>query len=122
MTAPIIDLLVQLEAPGTFATRLRAPVGDLDIEVKGVGPLNFPITARLAQKLRSVARPSSVGLREQTLHDATVRSTWEVAASRVKIAARRRKPVLATYLRTLQADLGFPDECEIEAVFDKLLI
>ena len=122
MTAPITDLLAQLEAPGTFAARLRAPAGELDIEVKGVGPLNFPITARLAQKLRNVARPSPFGLGEQTLHDASVRNTWEIATSRVKIAARRWKPVLATYLQTLQADLGFPDECEVEAVFDKLLI
>jgi predicted 2-oxoglutarate/Fe(II)-dependent dioxygenase YbiX len=122
MTAPITDLLAQLEAPGTFATRLRAPASDLDIEVKGVGPLNFPITARLAQKLRNVARPSPFGLREQTLHDASVRNSCEIATSRVKIAARRWKPVLATYLRTLQTDLGLPDECEIEAAFDKLLI
>lgn len=122
MTAPITALLAQIEAPGTFATRLRAPAGDLEIEVKGVGPLKFPITARLAQKLRNVARPSPFGLREQTLQDPSVRNTWEVAGSRVKIAARRWKPVLATYLRTLQTDLGFPDECEVEAVFDKLLI
>ena len=122
MTAPITDLLAQIEASGTFATRLRAPASDLDVEVKGVGPLKFPIIARLAQKLRNVARPSPFGLREQTLHDASVRNSWEVATSRVKIDARRWKPVLATYLRTLQNDLGFSDECEVEAVFDKLLI
>ena len=121
MTAPITDLLTQIEAPGAFATRLRAPANGLEVEVTGVGPLNFPITARTAQKLRGVARPSPFGLREQTLHDPSVRNTWEVAPSRVKITARRWKPVLATYLRRLQTDLGFPDECELEAVFDKLL-
>jgi hypothetical protein len=40
----------------------------------------------------------------------------------VKIAARRWKPVLASALRALQVDLGLPDERELEAVFDKLLL
>lgn len=122
MSAAITDLLAQIEAPGTFATRLRAPTDGLEVEVAGVGPLSFPITPRLARKLRAVARPSPFGLREQTLHDPRVRNTWEVAAGRVKIAARRWKPVLAKYLRTLQSDLGLPDECQLEAVLDKLLL
>jgi predicted 2-oxoglutarate/Fe(II)-dependent dioxygenase YbiX len=122
MSAPITDLLTQIEAPGTFATRLRAPADELEVEVTGVGPIHFPITARVAKKLRAVARPSPFGLREQTLHDPTVRNTWEVAASRVKIAARTWKPALARHLRTVQTDLGLPDETQLEAVFDKLLL
>jgi hypothetical protein len=122
MTSPITDLLTLVEAPGTFATRLRAPADELEIEVTGVGPLHFPITARLANKIRGVARPSPFGLREQTLHDPTVRNTWEIAASRVKIAARKWKPALAKCLRTIQTNLGFPDEAQLEAVFDKLLL
>lgn len=89
VTASLASMLAQIDAPGTFATRLRAPARDLDIEVKGVGPIDLPISARLAAKLRSVARPSPFGLRDQTLHDASVRVTWEIAAGRVKIAARR---------------------------------
>lgn len=122
MTAAISDLLAQLEAPGTFATRLRAPADALDIEVAGVGRLSFPITPRTAQKLRRVARPSPFGLREQTLHDPSVRNSWEIPASRVKIAARRFQPVLAEHLRTLRAELGFPEGCELKAAFDKLLL
>ena len=53
MTLPITDLLAQIDAPGTFATRMSAPADDLEVVVAGVGPLHFPITARLAQKLRS---------------------------------------------------------------------
>ena len=52
MTTAITDLLAQLEAPGTFATRLRAPADDLEIAITGVGQLTRPITARVAQKLR----------------------------------------------------------------------
>jgi predicted 2-oxoglutarate/Fe(II)-dependent dioxygenase YbiX len=122
MTAAISDLLARLEAPGTFATRLRAPADALDIEVAGVGQLSFPITPRTAEKLRGVARPSPFGLREQTLHDLSVRNSWEIPSSHVKISARRFQPVLAQHLRTLRAELGFPEGCELEAAFDKLLL
>ncbi|EYF02220.1 2OG-Fe(II) oxygenase [Chondromyces apiculatus] len=88
----------------------------------GIGRLRFPLTPRDARKLRSVARPSPFGLREQTLHDPTVRNTWEIAPGQVKIATRRWKPALARHLRTLQAELGFPEGCTLDAVFDKLLL
>lgn len=122
MTAPIADLLSQLEAPGTFATRLRALAKELDIEVVGAGRLRYPITPQVAQKLRGVARPSPYGLREQTLHDPSVRNSWEISASQVKIDARGWKPALAKHLRKVQADLGLPDECELKAELDKLLL
>lgn len=122
MTTLITNLLSTIDAPGTFATRLHAPTEDLEVEVTGVGRLEFPITPRQAQKLRRVASASPFGLREQTLHDPNVRNTWEVAASQVKINEQRWKPVLAKYLRKLQTDLGLPDECELEAIFDKLLL
>jgi len=121
MRAPIADVLAQIEAPGAFATRLRAPADELEIEVVGVGRLSFPITPRMGRNLRAVARPSPFGLREQTLHDPSVRNTWEIAARRVKIDARW-KPVLSKHLRTLRTELGFPDDCELKAVFDKLLL
>jgi hypothetical protein len=87
-----------------------------------VGRLGFPITPRLAQKLRAVARPAPFGLRDRTLHDRSVRDTWELARSRVKIGARSWKPVLTRCLRTVRSDLELPNECELEAVFDKLLL
>lgn len=122
MNILITDLLTQIEAPGTFATRLRAPTEGLEVEVTGVGPLEFPISPQIAQNLRRVACASPFGLRDQTLHDPSVRNSWEVAASQVKIDEQRWTPVFANYLRTLQTDLGLPDECELEAVFDKLLL
>ncbi len=122
MTTLITDLLTQIEAPGTFATRLRAPTEGLEIEVTGVGPIDFPITPPIAKKLRDVACASPFGLREQTLHDPSVRNSREIAASQVKIAERRWKSVFANCLRKIQTDLGLPNECEIEAIFDKLLV
>jgi hypothetical protein len=53
MTAPIADLLAPIESPGTFATRLRAPVDDIDVKVMGVGPLKVPITAGLRESVKT---------------------------------------------------------------------
>ena len=122
MNRTLTKLLSDIETPGTFATRMRASTDGLEIDVTGVGPLKFPITPRLAQKLRSVGRPSPFGLGEETLHDPAVRSSWEVAKSRVKIAARPWKRLLASYVQTLQVELGLTDDCELAAVFDKLLV
>lgn len=102
MTAAITDLLAQLDTRRAFATRLRVPAPALEITVAGVGPIRYPITPRTAKKLRAVARPSPFGLRERTLHDPGVRSSWEIPARRVKIAARRFKPNLMQQLRVLQ--------------------
>lgn len=122
MTTLITDLLTQIEAPGTFATRLRVPSEGLEIDVTGVGPLNFPITPDIAERLRNIGSASPFGLREQTIHDANVRNSWEIGPSQVRIGEVRWKPILTNCLRVLRADLGLPDECELEALFDKLLV
>ena len=122
MTEPIAEVLRLLEDPGTFATRFCAPVDGLAIEVTGVGRLRLPIAATTAEKLRKVARPAPFGRRDQTLHDSTVRNTWEIAKSRVKIAARPWKRALAPYLRAIQRELGLPDDCQLKPVLDKMLV
>lgn len=122
MTTPISHQLGQIDAPGTFATRFRAPAEDLEIEVQGVGSLKFPIATQQARKLRKIASASPFGLRDLTLHNTSVRHSWEIAANQVNIAEQRWMPVLANYLETIRADLGLPDECNLEAEIDKLLL
>lgn len=85
----IAALLGDLDAPGSFSTRRTASPDDLEIEVKGVGRLQIPISATQANALRRIARPAHYGLREQTLVDPAVRDTWEIPRSRVKIDKRR---------------------------------
>lgn len=122
MTTRIAEVLASLGTPGNFATQMRGSADALSIAVTGVGPLSFPISPATATKLRAVSRSSPFGWKDQTLHDESVRSSWEVATSRVKIKARPWKKALAGYLRELQAELGVPDNCELEPVFDKLLL
>ncbi|MFM2152463.1 MAG: hypothetical protein RL199_898 [Pseudomonadota bacterium] len=122
MSSTLNQLLAQVQAPGTFATRHRASADDLALEVKGVGPVTFPISAKQLKSLRAVACPSPFGLGEETLLDPNVRHSWEVAPSRVKVDHRRWKPALAAHLGGIRRELGFPEGCVLEAVLDKLLL
>ncbi len=107
---------------GSFVTRGSAPATDLSIEVRGVGKLRLPVTAAQAEELRRVARPAPFGWQDQTLHDSAVRNTWEIAKSRVKIAARGWKATLAAELDRVRRELGLPEGCVLEPVFDKMLL
>lgn len=71
----IIELLREARAPGTFATQRTAPADDLYVEVKGVGPLGFPVSRTQAQRLCRIARPARYGKGEHTLLDTRVDSS-----------------------------------------------
>jgi hypothetical protein len=58
------------------------PAWPLRIDVKGVGPLRFPVPASQARQLCVVARPARFGRGTQTLLDRGVRDTWEVPLRR----------------------------------------
>ncbi len=122
VTAHIADLLARLTAPGTFATRIDVPVGDLAIEVAGVGRLALPISPRAIETLSGVARPSPFGLRDKTLLDSKVRRSWEIAPAEVRIRGRGWQTALAKHLRKIAIDLGLPPGSTLDAVFDKLLV
>jgi hypothetical protein len=53
----IAELLSAVKGRGSFAARRTTPSGDLHLEVKGVGPLKFPISRADAQRLRGIAPP-----------------------------------------------------------------
>lgn len=121
----ISEQLARMEAPAgsaSFVTRGSARATGLSIEVRGVGELRLPITASQAEELRRVARPAPFGLEDQTLHDTSVRNTWEIAKSRVKIAARGWKATLAAELDRVRRELGLPEGCVLKPVFDKMLL
>lgn len=114
--------LAALKPKGTFATQRACSSADLLIEVDGAGPLRFPISATTAQVLCAVARPAPFGRRDQTLHDRSVRDTWEIDARRIRIDAPRWKRTLEPVLEDLAKKLGLPSETQLVAVLDKLLV
>jgi len=116
------EILGTVGAPGAFTAQRTATADDLDIEVKGVGRLRFPISRAQAQRLCSIARPASYGLGEATLYDGRVRNTWEIPKSRVKIDQRSWRRTLLPVLDAMRSDLGLPDGSKLRAVFHGMLV
>ncbi len=116
------DLLADLRAGGSFATRRTAPWRDLSIEVRGVGPLRLPVTAAQAKELRLVARPAKYGQGELTVLDRRVRDTWEVPRSRVRIDKRRWNKTLGPMLDSIRDDLGLGPEARLRAELHSMLV
>jgi hypothetical protein len=99
-----------------------APSKGLQLTVRGVGRIRFPITPATARKLCEVARPAPFGHRTKTLLDRRVRDTWEIASDDIEVDARIWSSALGECLVTIGRRLGLPDEGDLEAVPDKMLI
>lgn len=117
-------LLHGLQSGGSFSTCRTAPVGDLAIEVAGVGVggLGLPVTAAQAKQLRLIARPAKYGQGELTILDRRVRDTWEIPRSRVRIDKRRWNNTLKPMLATIRDDLGLPPEVSLTAELHSMLL
>ena len=122
MLKDVTAALAAIDAEGTFATELACGSDDLHLEVEGVGPLRFPITAAAARRLCAVARPAPFGRRDETRYDPKVRDTWEIGSAQVKIDARSWRRTLDPQLAIVRQRLGLPPGGTLEAVLDKLLV
>lgn len=120
--AKIGELLSEVAAPGSFTAKRTAASDDLDLQVKGVGRLRFPISRSQAQKLCRIARPARYGQGEETLLDKQVRDTWEIPKSRVKIDRRQWNRTLVPVLDGLRADLGLAEGPKLRAELHSMLV
>ncbi|MBM4252030.1 MAG: 2OG-Fe(II) oxygenase [Deltaproteobacteria bacterium] len=122
MLNEITAALAAIKGRGSFATDLVCGSAGLHIDVQGVGPIQFPISAATARKLCTVGRPAPFGRRNQTLQDKRVRDTSEIAPELIKIEERAWRGDLEPMLARIQSDLGLPDDGSLDAVLDKLLV
>ncbi|MFN3215580.1 MAG: 2OG-Fe(II) oxygenase, partial [Acidimicrobiales bacterium] len=118
----LAELLADLRAEGSYATRRTAPAADLGIDVRGVGSIGLPVSAAQAKELRLVARPAKYGHGTETVLDRRVRDTWEVPKSRVRVDKRRWNQTLLPILDTIRADLGLPDTTRLRAELHSMLV
>lgn len=114
--------LAAIKSKGTFAVELACGSGDLHIEVEGVGPIRFPIAPATARKLCAVARPAPFGRRDRTLHDKSVRDTWEIDGSGISLDETRWRRTLEPQLAIIRKSLGFAAGGELQAALDKMLV
>ncbi|MBF6161548.1 2OG-Fe(II) oxygenase [Nocardia cyriacigeorgica] len=116
------EFVGSVPTPGSFAACRTGTAENLAIEVAGVGPIRFPVSAAQARQLCEVARPARYGSREQTLLDASVRNTWEIPPDRVTVDERRWQVTLLPMLDILRAELGLAPDCELTAQLHSMLV
>jgi hypothetical protein len=114
--------LDEVTSVGSFSARRTSKADDLLLEVRGVGPIDVPVSEEQAQRMCGLARPARFGRGAQTLLDPGVRDTFQVPKSRIKIDKRRWGRTLGPVLAGLAADLGLAPECSLEAEFHAMLV
>jgi hypothetical protein len=118
----LAGLLGATHSSGSFSARRTASPDDLHIDICGVGPLTMPVSAAKSKQLIAVARPAQYGQGEQTLTDASVRHTWQVPRSRVRIDKRQWNRTLTPILEGLRDDLGLPEGSRLRAELHSFLV
>jgi len=118
----LAQLLGATGGRGSFSARRTASPDDLHIDITGVGPLTIPVSTAKARQLIAVARPAQYGQGEQTLTDVTVRHTWQVPRSRVRLDKRRWNRTLTPVLEGLRDDLGLTEGSRLKAELHSFLV
>lgn len=113
--------LSQLQGPGRPAARVDLAAMGLSLEVDGVGRCRLPLRPEQAEQLLAAAAPSPFGYRDQTLHDPEVRASRELPARAVRLSEAWERR-LARGLQQLQAELGLPEDVELRAELQKLVL
>jgi hypothetical protein len=114
--------LGDITGTGSFSARCTAPTDDLHLDVRGVGPLELPLSSAQARRLCEVARPARYGHGELTLLNREVRDTWEIPRSWVRIDKRRWNRTLRPMLESLGADLGLAAGARLDAELHSMLV
>lgn len=118
----ITEILAGARSAGAFAAIRTAQADDLCLEVDGLGRLHFPISRAQAQRLCRLSRRARYGRGEKTLFDTSVRDTWEVPKSRIRIERTRWNRTLLPILESLRADLGLPSGTQLKAEVHSMLV
>jgi 2OG-Fe(II) oxygenase superfamily len=113
--------LLRLGASGGFAACHREPALGLGIDVNELGHLPFPLEASRVEALKAHATASRFGYRDQTLHDTTVRDSWEIPGSKVHLDDDLWRGRMQRGLTEITESLGLAD-AEVTPILDKLLI
>jgi hypothetical protein len=66
MEGQLRDALTEIERQGSFVVRREAPASALRLEVRGVGPVTFPISATKARALCASALLARHGFKDGT--------------------------------------------------------
>lgn len=115
------ELLSGVRRPGDFFVQgsLETPLPRVEIE--GVGLISFPVPAAQIRQLIQQATRAPYGRGEETLRDDSVRMTWQLPASQVRIGGKAWEKTFSQMLATVVDGLGCA-EAKVSAELYKLLV
>lgn len=93
----------------------------MQLTVKDVGEIKFPVNKTTIKKLIKQASPALFGYKDRTIYDPKVRNTWELNKSQIKIDMRKWKSELAAVLEEMASAL-FPEGTELTAELHNMLV
>lgn len=106
---PLVDILRTVKRTGNFCTSGTLSTKIPQVSVDGVGKLSFPVPNDICRKLIMVASKSPYGKGEKTIIDETVRKSWQIELSQVKIDDAKWFPILSQIDKRVAEDLGLPE-------------
>lgn len=116
------ELLASIDTESVDSATLSLPADVLELHVHGLGAIDMPIGAASAEQLKSVARPAHVGKGEETLHDPSVRDTWQLTPQQVTLGGDRWEGELTGALKQLGAALGLPKSTHLRTELHSMLV
>ncbi|MEK7991141.1 MAG: 2OG-Fe(II) oxygenase [Thiotrichaceae bacterium] len=117
----ILNILRDIERPGTFAVDGEIQPCLLDLEINQVGKIGLPIIPEQIEKIIPHCEQAPYGRGEETVLDAEVRSTWQIDAKSITIHNPQWEEILTYTVREIAAELGLGDS-EVHHELYKMLI
>ena len=102
----LAEILDTVSQPCEFCVADKIDLFAPRLEVDGVGTIALPLTEARAAQLVAVAEQAPFGRGEETLLDAGVRRTWQIAPDKVRIGGRHWDETLHVILDRFREGLG----------------
>ena len=118
---PLEELLSGVRRPGDFFVQGALETPMPRVEVEGVGVISFPVPEAQIQQLIRQATRAPYGRGEETLHDESVRKTWQLPATQVRIGGKTWEKTFSQMLAAVVDGLGCA-EAKVSAELYKLLV
>jgi hypothetical protein len=125
MSNPLFEklgrLLDRIDRPGSFCFSASAPAVLPGLEVKGLGPVGLPLTAKQAKELKQLCEQAPYGKGEKTVVDTSVRKVWRLKPERFALTNPDWKQFLQQTLDKVQEELGLEQQKLQAHLYDLLL-
>ena len=113
--------LSKIDRPGTFCVSGSVPAVLPGLEVKGLGTIGLPLTAKTAKELKEQCEQAPYGKGTETLVDTNVRRVWRMEPGRFALTNPEWKRLIEETVRKVQEELGLEKQKLESHLYDLLL-